>query len=84
MLKNKYIEIDFSRDSTNTRLLVPDKNEQIDDIVVGFKTLQEIDDFSHSTASNTNKITKNGQEITVNNSHGNYLIFKCIKSIKMF
>ena len=59
MLKNKYIEIDFSRDSTNTRLLVPDKNEQIDDIVVGFKTLQENDDFSHSTASSINKITKN-------------------------
>ena len=75
MLKDNDKEIDFGPDSTNTRLLVPDKNEQIDDIVVGFKTLQENDDFSHSTASSINKITKNRQDITFNKFHGNYLLF---------
>ena len=46
--------MDFSPECTNTKLLVPDKNEKIDDIVVDFETLQENDDFSHSTASNIN------------------------------
>jgi len=46
--------------------------------------LQENEDFSLSTASKIDKIIKNRQEITVNNSHGNYLIFKYIKSIKIF
>ena len=70
MLKNKDIEMDYSPyGCTKTKLLVPDKNEQIDDM------LQENEDFSLSTANYINKITKYRLEITVNNSHGNYLIF---------
>ena len=77
-LKNKYIEMEVSDyGCTITKLLVPDKNGKIDDIVLGCQTLQEYEDFSPSfgcvigrTASRIIKFTINEQEITLNNFHG--------------